>query len=452
MPEVSFDPSLEMTSKDTKDVRLDVINEQDTPSSSRGSSNSSLSESILVPGSMPSSFQVESPRKVPKRQKKRSVHFSQLEKTKKPSSGFNRTSWILLGFNLIQVVALIVLVLHYSGDNASTERICVGGGGNGNSNEGEGEKGGIGSIDSKGMFMVASINTYLDDISSPSGGNFTTNFGKSGKQPMQTKITPPWDLQYFKDSEVQDYFGSLAPNADEQQVFLGIDSSQVLAVYQKRMNLTLTSSTLCYFTNYAVGTVTPVSEEFKQANAEARDYMLSTVQHFEQEGFCTNSLQPEGNGGILSRIGPYVQSTIAKTYRHPCTSFEEFRVAIVQDLLGIMEAKARETFSTKDEEAVMDHCTQFFAEDVEGYVRDATGDYMMLKSRAALMPVLLERPFFVALEHKVLAQNFDVSVVSQMQVTGPEGKQEWYDTSFFQFSGEKDWPPKITKVYFSFHN
>jgi len=60
--EVTFDSSLEMTAN-TRDVRLEVIEEDDksgeTPSSSRGSSNSSLSESILVPGSMPSSFQVE---------------------------------------------------------------------------------------------------------------------------------------------------------------------------------------------------------------------------------------------------------------------------------------------------------------------------------------------------------------------------------------------------------
>lgn len=60
--EVTFDSSLEMTTN-TRDVRLEVIEEDgasgETPSSSRGSSNSSLSESILVPGSMPSSFQVE---------------------------------------------------------------------------------------------------------------------------------------------------------------------------------------------------------------------------------------------------------------------------------------------------------------------------------------------------------------------------------------------------------
>jgi len=60
--EVTFDSSLEMTAN-TRDVRLEVIEEDgasgETPSSSRGSSNSSLSESILVPGSMPSSFQVE---------------------------------------------------------------------------------------------------------------------------------------------------------------------------------------------------------------------------------------------------------------------------------------------------------------------------------------------------------------------------------------------------------
>ena len=61
--EVTFDSSLEMTTNPTRDVRLEVIEEDgasgETPSSSRGSSNSSLSESILVPGSMPSSFQVE---------------------------------------------------------------------------------------------------------------------------------------------------------------------------------------------------------------------------------------------------------------------------------------------------------------------------------------------------------------------------------------------------------
>ena len=37
------------------------------------------------------------PRKVPKRSKKRSIHFSQLEKkSKKKPFGFNKTSWILL--------------------------------------------------------------------------------------------------------------------------------------------------------------------------------------------------------------------------------------------------------------------------------------------------------------------------------------------------------------------
>ena len=42
------------------------------------------------------------PRKVPKRSKKRSIHFSQLEKkSKKKPFGFNKTSWILLAFNLI---------------------------------------------------------------------------------------------------------------------------------------------------------------------------------------------------------------------------------------------------------------------------------------------------------------------------------------------------------------
>ena len=71
-----------------------------------------------------------------------------------------------------------------------------------------------------------------------------------------------------------------------------------------------------------------------------------------------------------------------------------------------------------------------------------------------LVRALFRRNSFIPLRHKVIAQNFDVSVVSEIQVVDASGKQEWYDSAFYEFTGEnaKTFPPTITKVFYSFHN
>ena len=396
------------------------------------------------------------PRKVPKRSKKRSIHFSQLEKkSKKKPFGFNKTSWILLAFNLIQVAALVVVVLAYSGDGDEGEHKCeVGRRDNTLPGSPDSQRGTpFQDMDSKSIYLVQSINQYLGDLF-VGGDNFTRDFGAAA-QPTQTKITPPWELNYLRDDTVGDYFPSLAPSNDNEQVFLSAGGSQVLAIYERELNLTLSAQTICYFTNFAVGTATQVVGEDGGKGDGHGEFALSTVQHYEQEGYCNHKYYAgEGDGTLLGKLSPFVRQAIGKTERHACNSFEEFRVAIVQDLLAITEATARTPFTTAEEDEIVEYASQYFAKDVTGYVRGATGEYRLYQDRMELVRALFRRNSFIPLRHKVIAQNFDVSVVSEIQVVDASGKQEWYDSAFYEFTGEnaKTFPPTITKVFYSFHN
>ena len=452
MSEVSFDPSLEMTS--TKEVRLDVIRESNTAtSSSRGSSNSSLSEHVLMPGSMPSSFQVETPRKVPKRSKKRSIHFSQLEKAKKKHSyAFNKVSWILLAFNILQIVAIVFVVVRYSKDeNELKNAVCVGK---------EGRTSGspddpFDSLDDKGTFMLSTISQYLLDLA-VGGKNFTQDFGKDRVgQPMQTKITPPWDLGYLQDDEVEAYFPALAPWKEPDTLMADRGTNQAIAVYERKVNMTFTMNTVCYFTNFALGTFVAAAQANDGAAAEVLDPVaLGTVQHFEQEGFCQSKVADNGGSELAHTLAPFVQETIEKTAGHPCTSVEEFRVKVVQELLGIIEARARMTFSGSRQAEIEAYASSYFDPQAEAYIRDATGEYRLYQGRSDVVRAMFTRQSFVALQHRVLAQNFDVSVVSEFVINGPNQRRDWFDTAFFHFTGQdaSAGPPVITKVYFSFHN
>ncbi len=241
---VSIDMEMTERMAGPKHVRLDVV-EEESPSSSRGSSNSSLSESVLVPGSMPSSFQVESPRKVPKRKKKRSIHFSQLEKRNHKSvrRGFNRTSLVLLGFNLITVAALIFVVLSKGGAGGDAAQ-----GGKSAAADSSDE---YVNLDGRGALMEGFLIAYLNDLAG-TWENFRDTFAPPAF-PTQPKVSPSWDMGVMRDDQLQYFMPSLAPAEEPDQIFVDPTTNQAMTVYERIVNLTLTTQTLCYFTNYAIG-------------------------------------------------------------------------------------------------------------------------------------------------------------------------------------------------------
>ena len=122
-----------------------------------------------------------------------------------------------------EVAALVVVVLAYSGDGDEGEHKCeVGRRDNTFPGSPDSQRGTpFQDMDSKSIYLVQSINQYLGDLF-VGGDNFTRDFGAAA-QPTQTKITPPWELNYLRDDTVGDYFPSLAPSNDNEQVF----SSQV---------------------------------------------------------------------------------------------------------------------------------------------------------------------------------------------------------------------------------
>ena len=490
---------LEMLRAGAKEVRLNVIDEKDGEVGSRsGSSSSSASssressstESHLVPGSMPSSFQVESPRKVPKRMKKRSIYFSQLEKEKMKGgggggsttrkSGFNRTALVLLAFNVIQAVALVVTVLSANGKGnegegcnavSSTSGSNQGGTGTGTGGQGVGPNP-YGSLKDTERVMFTEMSQYLVDLS-VGWDNFTQDFGKD-RLPMQTKVIPPWSLGPLDDDALKDYLPLLAPSLEPEQYFLDPAANQAMLVYERFLNLSLTTNTQCFFTNYAIGSFIPNANN----PANASDLVLGSVSHFEREGNCQyRNLPPsfldsgsvdDDKAQLVALLAPYVKSTFEKTMRYPCTSYEELRVTIVQELLGVLEARAR-TNLVADQQALVDsYLSQFFADDAEGFIRGATGQFVKYSGPKDLVKALFARQSFVATRHRIIAQNFDVSVVSEVAVVDPnEPRRDWFDTASFTFTGLKEEGksasststpstlqafPKIQKVFFSYHN
>jgi hypothetical protein len=95
---------------------------------------------------------------------------------------------------------------------------------------------------------------------------------------------------------------------------------------------------------------------------------------------------------------------------------------------------------------------------VEGLVRDATGVYKKLAGED-LIDELFNRQSFQATQHRILAQRFDISVVSEIQVEDVSFEnQKWFDSFYFTFEDEskdkqqQQRPPIIKEVFFSFHN
>ena len=97
----------------------------------------------------------------------------------------------------------------------------------------------------------------------------------------------------------------------------------------------------------------------------------------------------------------------------------------------------------------------FFTEDCEGHIRDATGSFLVYSGRKAVVRALFGRQSFVATTHHMVTQRFQVSVVSEFTLAGPDQpRKDWFDSGFFKFTDENaaNGPPLIKEVYYSFHN
>ncbi len=182
----------------------------------------------------------------------------------------------------------------------------------------------------------------------------------------------------------------------------------------------------------------------------------------EREGNCQYLLptypdeyDADGNRIIAALLAPYVKDTYDKTTKQPAASFEEVRMAVVLELLGVTEAKARVNLSADEQATIEKYLEIFFHDDVEGHVRDTTGSFLVYSGKQAVVKALFSRQSFVATTHHMVTQRFQVSVVSEYTLAGPnQPRKDWFDSGFFQFTDEStaNGPPLINKLYFSFHN